>query len=93
VGDVKKVSVRASCGGPESDEEGDEDLLELGLGEGTENSTSVLSVFGVTDGELLFRMSRPVMPYGTAHALHVHCTCSCAVNSLHYCTCTTASLV
>ena len=25
--------------------------------------------------------------------MHVHCTCSCAVNSLHYCTCTTASLM
>ena len=24
--------------------------------------------------------------------MHVHCTCSCAVNSLDYCTCTTASL-
>jgi hypothetical protein len=27
-----------------------------------------------------------------ARALHVHYTCTCAVNSLNYCTCTTASL-
>jgi hypothetical protein len=29
----------------------------------------------------------------TARALHVHSTCSCAVNSLNYYTCTTASLL